>query len=204
MAGGVWRQLMSALQFMGLIDQQKVVKDSLGKLVKSHGTPEWGKAVKEYALPAYERIVDGLPLDRATSQQLEKCFRDQGKVDGQMLDKCIRFYLHGLKEAGVKYSGLFLIRKDRTARKPRPLKTKASPNGSGTTPKPDPTTDPSPSADGDADDTHDDTFISYPLHFKGKSAGVIRVPKKLDSEDVMLIKLTVPLIEAYAAQKAAT
>ena len=204
MAGGVWRQLLSALQFLGLIDSQKVTKDAIGKLVKAHGTPEWAKMVKDLVLPAYDQIVDGLPLDRATSQQLEKCFREHGKVDGQMADKCIRFYLHALKDAGVKYSALFLIRKDRSGKKSKP-RTKPLPNGSARLPKPEQKAQPD-TWDENSDDQAEPVAValhSYPLYFKGKPTGVVRIPEELDNEDLKVIELTLSVIKAYAAQKPA-
>jgi hypothetical protein len=206
MAGSLWRQLASALQFLGLIDPHKVVKDAMGKLVKSHGTGEWAAAVKSYVLPAYAGIVDGLPLDRATSQQLEKCFRERGHVDGQMLDKVIRFYLHSLREAGVKYSDHLAIRKDRGTKKPRAPKqkssdppTRESANGrdqDGRTKKKKSTVE-SPDEDIAPPGTK-----RFPLYFKDKADGMILVPDELDNDDLKVIELTVSVIKAYAGQKA--
>jgi hypothetical protein len=200
MAGGVWRHLTSALQFLGLLDSQKVVKDALGKLVKAHGTPEWGAAIKECLLPAYAKIVDGLPLARATSGQLEKCFKGTGNVQGQMLEKAIRFYLHALKEAGVKYSDHLMMRKGKTVKaggsKQKSAKIKTAAVAEEKTDK-DTETNHSEKLKGGAPQG----MISFPLHFKGKPAGEIRVHKDLNNEDVALIELTVNVIKAYAGQK---
>lgn len=112
MNGSLWRQVTSALQFLGLIDSEKTVSTDLEELAAAHGTEQWAIAVKEHVLPAYAGLVDELPLENATQGQLNKCFREKGSVDGQMLSKCVRFYVHALKESGEKFSPHFSLRKE--------------------------------------------------------------------------------------------
>lgn len=116
MGGGIWRQLTSALQFLRLIDESKTVQQHFESLVSAYETPQWHSAVKEHVLPAYSEIVDGMPMENATQGQLNKCFREKASVEGQMLQKCVRFYLHALKEADVKYSPHFVMRQATTGK----------------------------------------------------------------------------------------
>jgi hypothetical protein len=201
MAGGLWRQLTSSLQFLGLIDHAKVTSDALAKLVKASGTSDWKKAVVDHVLPAYAAITEGVPIDRASSGQLEKGFRTVGGVDGQMLDKAVRFYLHALKDAGVRYSDHLAMRKDRGGpKKPRQTKPKSD----------DPKTRRPSNRREDGKDYKDDEsgngtgLISFPLFFKGKPVGAIQVPEDVDADDIKLVELQVSVIKAYAAQKVAT
>jgi hypothetical protein len=207
MAGGAWRQLTSTLQFLGLTDAHKVTKESFGKLVKAHGTAEWPATLKAHVVTAYAPIVDGLPLDRATSQQLEKAFRERGHVDGQMLDKAIRFYLHALREAEVKYSDLLAMRKDRPARKPRAAKPKAAEQNGSAGAKTGTGAKAHASKGGGEPPVADEPIppgtIRFPLYFKGKVPGSILVPDQLDNDDLKVIELTVSVIKAYAAQNKA-
>jgi hypothetical protein len=201
MAGGVWRQLTSALQFLGFINASKVVQDVFKATVRAYGSPEWKGAVSSHVLPAYAKIIGDLPLGNATAGQLEKRFRENGKIDGQMLEKCIRFYIHALREADVKYSSYFAMRRKRAISK------RAGANKANRKKRDD------ASADNGHRDQTDKTssgeqpgenppagLIEQRLFFKGKPTGYIRVPADLTEEDCKVIQLTLEVLKAYAAQ----
>ena len=202
MAGGLWRQLTSALQFLGLINASKVTQEGLRKLVKAHGTAEWKKVVHDCVLPAYAKIVLDTPIENATPGQLEKRFRELGKVDGQMLQKSMRFYLHALKESGVKYSDHLAMRQQRmTGRKAAASRKKqkredqsAATNGvsaaveNGGEPR------------GQKESECPAGLIEQRLFFRGKPTGLIRVPADLSEDDCRVVALTLEVLKAYAEQ----
>src|SRR5439155_18804582 len=99
----------AALKFLGLTEPSGKVTTRFSDLIKVHGTAQWPMAVKECVLPAYQNIIGDLPIDKATSAQLDAKFKDKG-VSGQVLEKAVRSYLHALRAAGVKYSSYLTIR----------------------------------------------------------------------------------------------
>lgn len=201
MAGGLWNQLVSALQFLGLVKANKEAEDSLSKLVKSHGTPEWKVAVKDFLLPPYKRIIGDLPIESATTGQLEKRFHENGRVDGQLLEKSIRFYLHALKDGGVKYSSYLGMRRDKgQSRKASANKRKKAKDGAPIENGQDPK---KMQRQEQPDEMPPSGLIEQRLYFKGKPAGCIRVPENLSVEDCVVIELQLAVLKAYASQGAA-
>jgi hypothetical protein len=204
MAGGLWRQLTSALQFLGLINQDKETQEIFKKIVKAHGSPEWKAAVATYVLPSYAKIVENLPIENGSMAQLEKCFKDHAKVDGQMLQKCIRFYLHALKESGTKHSTYFVVRQDKattkrngTANARRKKNDELSETRAQREPPPKAEQDPAKRPE---EDRTPSGQFELKLPFKGKLAGCIRVPDDLTEEDFLVVKLTLEVLKAYATQ----
>ncbi|MBI1903411.1 MAG: hypothetical protein HYS13_20100 [Planctomycetia bacterium] len=116
MSGGLWRQLLSALRFLGLTKDGNVVSDGLEAMVDAYGEDSWAQAVKEHVLPAYDEIVGDLPIDRATAAQLAKRFRENGDVDGQMLRKAVRFYVSALRVSGASISSHLATVREATTR----------------------------------------------------------------------------------------
>lgn len=114
MSGATQSHLRSAMRFLGLIDSNNVVTDSLRRLVKAYGKEDWASALSD-VLGAYNAVVDGVELDTGTATQLRDAFRINGKVDGQVGDKAIRFYLTALKSAGLTVSPHFDRRGTKTA-----------------------------------------------------------------------------------------
>jgi hypothetical protein len=126
LSGGAQNQLISALKFLKLIGSSGEVSEPLRSLVKTFGTDQWRTELSDVISAAYGDITNGLDLDTASSKQLVDHFRDRGKVDGQMLDKSVRFYIKALKESEVTYSPHFNTRQSNSARRsPTPRATKA-------------------------------------------------------------------------------
>jgi hypothetical protein len=120
MSGGMAGALMSALKFLGLVDQAGNVRESLKKLVAAHATDKWGAALAEVIDPAYASIIGGLDLTTATPNMLDERFRKSTKATGQVLEKAVRFYLSALEKIERPISPLFKARKVRplSSRKP--------------------------------------------------------------------------------------
>src|SRR3989304_4402418 len=113
MSGSMKGQLMSVLKFLSLIDNQGYVQEKLRDLVKSYKSDTWKDTIGNVICESYNNIIDNVDLDSGTAQQLAEAFRKRGNVEGQVLDKAVRFYLSGLKEAGLTYSPFFQAKKVR-------------------------------------------------------------------------------------------
>src|ERR1019366_8385979 len=113
MSGGVSGALMTTLKFLGLIDQAGRVQAALKALVDAYDTEAWKGEFGKVVQASYKHIVEGIDLEKATSGQLEDQFKAQGKVEGQMAQKSVRFYLAALSEIGAPLSPHFKARKAR-------------------------------------------------------------------------------------------
>jgi hypothetical protein len=122
MSGSMRSQLMSALRFLGLIDANGNTTESLRALVKAYKTDKWRDVLQHILYEAYDEVVGNVDLDTGTGANLDEAFRSRGSVDGQMLDKAVRFYLAALREVGQAFSPHFASRKVKkaAARKPKP------------------------------------------------------------------------------------
>ena len=196
MAGGLWRQLLSAMKFLDLIGDDNATSDGLEALRKAHGTKEWPQAVKEYVLPAYDDIIGELPLENATAAQLAKQFKEGTESQDQVLKKCIRFYIHSLRESGVKHSSHFGVRKEssgaskRGPRKSRKEDEKSAPAAPAA--KPENTN--APAADKTPDGMID---ILIPM---GAQNGLIRIPRKITQDQYAIFEAMAKAVQVMAAQ----
>ena len=183
MSGSMRSQVMSALRFLNLIDENEKVQESLRRLVNSYETDTWKTVLGEVIAPAYVTIE--LEFDRAsgTSSQINEAFRKIGNVEGQMAEKAIRFYLAALKEAEIPYSPHFVTRGARTSGRAAPRKPKGSRK-----------------AEINDQDEQEDQDISdldtarFRIPIPGKREVVITVPTDIDAEDWAMVKI---MLDAY-------
>jgi len=98
-SGSMGRQLIAALKFLKFVDGNNYSTDGLKAAVKSYGSPEWGETFGEYVVGAYGELIGELNLDVATYGQLAERFKAWG-ADGQVLQKCIAFYLAATRNIG--------------------------------------------------------------------------------------------------------
>jgi hypothetical protein len=190
MAGGLWRAMVAGLKFLKLIESDGRTKDVLHKLVKAHGTGDWPNAVKQHVVSAYSDIVADLPLENATASQLDAKFRVT-KLEGQLLRRAERFYLHALRVAGVKYSSLFAIRRETPGgvkkRVPRNHDDRDDGKGASRSKlRETPNQDDLPAG-----------MIDVPIMISSESC-FIRVPLDITTDHMPLVKAAVALIEAKA------
>ena len=188
MSGGLWRQLLVALRFLGLIGNENKVSDGLEALASANGTEQWANALKEHLLPAYDRIVGDLPIEKATTAQLQKKFVEVADVKDQMLKKCVRFYLHALKESGTTYSSHLSMRDESTSGSPR-KRTPRAPhthhaNGSNETPN---------------NSAAPQGMIDFPIPL-GSVSGFIRVPAGITLDQFPMVEAMVRAVETLAKQ----
>ncbi|TAJ09880.1 MAG: hypothetical protein EPO61_03960 [Nitrospirae bacterium] len=127
-AGSTASQLITALRYLKLIDENSATTVLLTKLVNAYETPEWKEAMREVMVPAYKPIVKDLKLESATPGMLVERFREWGP-QGEVLDKTVRFFESAMTEAGVTLSPLILnkprARPDRSKAKAKKEKAAA-------------------------------------------------------------------------------
>jgi hypothetical protein len=95
----VGRQITAALKFFGMVDGNNYTTDKLKAAVKVYGTPQWGEDFGQIFVEAYSELIGDLNLDVATYGQLADRFKAWG-ADGQVLQKCITFYLAATRNIG--------------------------------------------------------------------------------------------------------
>src|SRR5262249_12429516 len=144
--------------------------------------------------PAYAPIVGDLNIKSGVLTKVREKFKQNTKYDGATLDKAIRFYLKALKATGAEVSPHFFPPKTRRA----PSNGHARTEQQGQTPeKPkEPKHDPTNTKEKQGGE---DGLIDYPLHFRGKPSGCIRVPENLSAQDCKVIELTLAVLKQYAA-----
>lgn len=106
-SGAMQTGLKTAMKFLGLTDAQGHVTKQMRDLVAAYGTESWKDTLGNLIIESFNPYVGDLDLDAATSAQLRDTLRGTLGIDGQMLDKAVRFYLTGLDEAGITYSPHF-------------------------------------------------------------------------------------------------
>jgi hypothetical protein len=202
MAGGLWRQLISALHFLSLIDKERIVTPGLKRLVDAHGTPAFPVAVKEIVFPAYKEIIGDLPLENATAGQLKSRFTDNSEAKGQVVSKSVRFFVHVLKTSGIKHSSLFGMRAPSTPgngrkpqagnREPTVQREKPGKKSKGAAAK----IIELPHHGGDQH--WPEGTKPWPLYFRGKPDGWIVVPDDLNADDCAVIEAQLAVLRLYA------
>jgi len=183
-SGSVGRQLVAALKFIGLVDGNNYTTDKLKAAVKAYGTAEWGTVFGEMFAEAYGELIGDLNLDVATYGQLAERFRAWG-ADGQVLQKCITFYLAATRNVGWTISPHITNRE-----RPR--------NERGTRPKAKRT----PRLDGNhAPDeivTSSTGSVRFSFPIPDKSAASLILPPDLMTEDWEMID---SMVRAYISRR---
>src|SRR6266508_3831966 len=174
-SGGDFSALMTALKFLGLIDENQSVKAEFKELVEARkkGEDQYKAAMLKIVKAAYDPIVGKVDIAHGTLPELEKAFKESGVPQGQMLTKVTRFYVKALEDSGVKVSDYIT--------KPRPAGKKKSANGEKKTPR-----TPKHQKDGDSVRRTQDTatppeFERLPI--PGIEGGYIQYPRKLTDAD---------------------
>ena len=123
-SGSVARQLVAAMKWLQLLDDNGHTNEKLRQIVAAYGTDTWSDVFGDAIFDAYREMLGDLDLDHATTGMLADKFRAVG-ADGQVLQKCMTFFLAALRNAGVKVSPLLsekAPRQRRVEKKTRPDK----------------------------------------------------------------------------------
>lgn len=181
-SGSVGRQLIATLKYLGLIEDSGRVTGKLEALAKSYGTSEWQQQVGDTISDAYVNVVGDLNLDVATHGQLVEKFKAQG-ADGQVLQKCVAFYIAALRNAGLTFSPYIAERpRGRPARRSK-TREGIEEQPAADTPQPQPGT----------------VRFSFPI--PDKSPATIFLPADLAGEDWEMID---NMVRAYIARRQKT
>jgi hypothetical protein len=112
-SGVVGTQLMHALRFLRLIEDDGRPTERLKGLVKAHGTARWPETLLETLGHEYAPMF-AIDLETATPSHFNEAFRRAFPAADAVVQKCVTFFLYAVNDAGVKISGRVL-----KGRKPR-------------------------------------------------------------------------------------
>lgn len=194
MSGSVRSQLMSALRFLGLIDADGRVTEALRNVVKAYKTDTWKDAIRQTIADSYTDIIGDVALDSGTSSQLSDAFRKRGNVDGQMLEKAVRFYLAGLRESETTFSPHFITKKPRgtaaagSNKKKTNLKKKGESNANNGV---------DTQNENEFELPESDKYAKFRIPIPEKSDAVLWLPRDIDSQDWEMVKV---MLDAYVSR----
>jgi hypothetical protein len=120
-SGVVGTQLMHALRFLGLIEDDGRPTERLKALVKAHGSRDWPQQFLELLRHEYAAMF-AIDLETATPSHFNEVFRKAFPAADAVVQKCVTFFLYAASDAGVKISGRVL-----KGRKPRSLTARRKP-----------------------------------------------------------------------------
>lgn len=102
-AGSTAAQLTGTLRFLGFIEDNGKTTELLNQMVNAYKSDVWAGEFGDVMKEAYRPIIQDLRLETATPAMLNERFREWG-ADGEVLEKCVRFFEAGMIEGGVKLS----------------------------------------------------------------------------------------------------
>jgi len=114
-SGVVGSQLMHALRFLGLIEDDGRPTPRLKALMKAHAAGHWPETFLELLRQDYAPMF-AIDLETATPSHFNEAFRKAFPAADAVVQKCVTFFLYAANDAGVKISGRVL-----KGRKPRAL-----------------------------------------------------------------------------------
>jgi hypothetical protein len=102
-SGIVGSQLLTALRFLDLIDEERRPTGALEALVAQAGSEGWPAALSKVLRGAYAPVFD-IDLKSASPSQFIERFRQAYPVEGTTLRKCLTFFLAALADSQVAVS----------------------------------------------------------------------------------------------------
>jgi len=120
-SGVVGTQLIHALRFLGLIDDDGRPTQGLRDLVGAHGAAQWSETLLERLREEYAPMF-AIDLDTATPSHFNEAFRRAFPAADAVVQKCVTFFLYAAADAGVKISSRVL-----KGRKPRAMTPRRRP-----------------------------------------------------------------------------
>ncbi len=130
-SGSVGTQLMTALRFLKLISDDNEPQPALETLVEAKEPEQWKKALGSTLKAAYGDLM-ALDLKRATPMALSKEFKERYTGKDDVVKKCVRFFVHAVKDAGIELSPRIASATRERRRSPnKPKKPRAADEGNG-------------------------------------------------------------------------
>jgi hypothetical protein len=121
-SGSVGTQLVTALRFLKLINDANEPLATLDALVDAKEDAQWKAALLTALKAAYGDLM-AMDLKRATPMALSKEFKERYTNKDDVVKKCVRFFVHAVKDAGVELSPR-IVNATRERRKPTTPRTK--------------------------------------------------------------------------------
>jgi hypothetical protein len=112
-SGVVGTQLVHALRFFGLVEEDGRPTERLRRLAEAHGSAHWPDTFAELLRKTYAPMF-AIDLEAATPSHFSATFRKAFPAADAVVQKCVTFFLYAASDAGVKVSGRVL-----KGRKPR-------------------------------------------------------------------------------------
>lgn len=119
LSGGYGFQLMAALRFLGLADDEGMASGELRQIAEDVAVRK--KWLRERLVSFYGEPIRKLDLAHATMQQLQEAFRASYSVTGATSDKSISFFLGAARAGEIPLSPYIErnVRRRSTTNKPR-------------------------------------------------------------------------------------
>jgi hypothetical protein len=194
LSGADYGALMSALRFLGLVDDdRRATADYRGLVQASKDAPKFKEALRAILDAKYKPVIGSVDLGHGTITELEKAFKDYGVSQGQMLTKSVRFFVKALTECGVALSPHI------TKPKPRPFRVATAKNGVGekarikTRQKVGPV-----SAAGSVEDLQSAPLGYERMPIPGVANAFIQYPTNLTPAHCEMFTATIGVLRAYA------
>lgn len=195
-SGATQTGLRTAMRFLGLINADGSVTDDLRRLVAAYGTDGWKETFAAAISKGYLDHLSGLDLTTGTAAQLRETFRKNLGVEGQMLDKALRFYLGALNESDATYSPHF--RRGSAGSRPRSAPRagvrKRKMNGKAAI------------IDGPPEQREEipppSGMTRFPVPIPGKPGATISVPENITEDEWLMINTYVSTYIALEAKRA--
>lgn len=127
-SGAVASQLMTALKFLDLTDQDGHPTDSLRTLVAAYGTDEWPSELAGTIKRAFAPVFT-LNLETATPGQFTERFSASFDGEGDTLRKAITFFVNAVREAQIPISSYIMKNKKPRSGANRKRMPRATTNG---------------------------------------------------------------------------
>ncbi|WP_374306663.1 DUF5343 domain-containing protein [Methylocella sp.] len=103
MSGATQTQLITALKFLGLIEDDGTPTDALKGLVAAYETDQYPSALETVLLGAYADLFK-LSLATSSPSEFSQAFQRAYPCEGETLRKGITFFLNAAREAQVQLS----------------------------------------------------------------------------------------------------
>lgn len=173
-AGSTAAQITAALRFLGFIEENGKSAELLGQLVNAYKTDVWQQEIGEVMVEAYAPIVKDLKLETATPGMLNEKFREWG-ADGEVLEKCVRFFEAAMTEGGIKLSPHILN------------KVRSKPDRTKVRQKRKETEEEESNGDGSSGDAAPIGTVRFPFPIPGKPDAALYLPPDVTVEDWELV-----------------
>ena len=117
LSGSSGPQLMGALRFLDLVDENNKPRSDLEEMVRDQtlDRERRKKILRQQLQKCYENALRGLDLEKTTSGQLEERFR-QYSIKGETLRKAMAFFIQAAEHCGIPLHS-HISRKSRSTRK---------------------------------------------------------------------------------------